>query len=535
MSPSSDFSPGAGISHSNGTGGEHGLASTPASTRRKSPGSPTVSRFMNSSLVKNFGRRISGTGPNASPPASPRHPDVSPSAQQDDVPPPLPPKDGAVDSSGYTPYVAPSQTKTPSEQTTDGPPGGAGNHLSSNYMGTQALSSGNGRPSSAGRSLGHGGGISPSPSAKTALAEASQKSVKSEMEIQERFRRDQEQKLQEEAGRRVASNPGAEEDADEEEGLPYDRPDPDETLHTTSTTAASPGISNAREVDKGDQAKEITPHQGLAESEIAHTGTEEKMMALNLAETGAAGAGAVMLAETMVRPEEIGRNAAKDVPEEVSPESATGPTATINAEGSHLQPQATNAPLVAAETTSVDDVAEKEAEELRLKEIRDADGKRAEEARRLEAERIAEEQRLREEDQVARQLREEKEAAEQRRIQEEREAEQRRLLEMEAEERRMKEEQEAEHRLIQEEREAEQRRLQVEKVAEEKRIKEEKEMQERRRRETVRSEMMRGKQSGVAMLSGVSDKILSPLRSPFLPLVHVWFTYDKSHCLRCYS
>ena len=513
--PSSDFSPGPGVSNNIGSLGEKKTGSPPASTRQKNQSSPTMSRFMNSSLVKGFGRRIPATGPgsNDSSPASPLDPNASAIAQRDDAPPPLPPKDGPIASSAHTPYGVVGQNYTPSEQTTEDSTAAGGGHVSTSHMVTGDLSPGDARSGNGGNTFGRSDGFSPSPSAKTALAQASQKSVKNEMEIQERFRRDQEQKMNDEAHRRRLSN--KEDDADEEEGLPYDRPDPEEAPGpaTTSTTAAAPDSSNARGVDAGDQVTESTPHQGLTGSEIAHTGTEESMMALNLAETGAAGAGAIVLAESMVHPPESGISEARDIPQEVSTGNLTAqaPTTDFVADNGHNpHSQGTNPPLGAVLGVPARVVAEKEAEQRRLKEVQEVEERRVEEARRIEAARLAEEQQLREVEQESRRLQAEKEAmdaeerriAEQKRSQAEHEAEQKRLLELEAEEKRRKA---AEEKRQREEHEAEQKRLQAEKESTEKRLKAEKEAEAVRRKEMVTNEMLRGKEGGHAMLSGVSD------------------------------
>ncbi|ORX34835.1 hypothetical protein BD324DRAFT_635239 [Kockovaella imperatae] len=369
---------------SNGHNGSPRDDQSPSTRSNKSPGSPGKSRFFSSQLVKNFGRRVSGNSTHtSSPPTTPRIDERA--AEDADAPPPLPPKDST-----------PSPRRFGSGHE---PAPGAHYGTGQNYIGTLPLSpqaDGRSRPSSAGR--GDGGGISPSPSAKLAMTAASQKSVKTEMEIQERVRKDMELRDQErladqhdfEQNVTVIDRGSHLEDGEEEEGLPYDRPDPREPPLSVNDRAPE---------------KEAAPHQGLSPSELEQaTGVKEKMTELSLAEAGVAGPGVGLVAGSLVSGQaaDDGDRRMKEEEERLKAEEqrVAQEEERVAEERERL---AQEEKRVAEERARLD----REEEELRVKEEQEhfareeqarwAEEERLrkiEEERRIQAEKEAEEQRL---------------------------------------------------------------------------------------------------------------------------------------------
>ena len=300
------------------------------------------------------------------------------------------------------------------------------------------------------------------------------------MEIQERFRRDLELKAQEREKERLAEENGASNLADggEEEGLPYDRPDPDDP----------------EELVDGPVAKEVTPHQGLTSSELKGAdGVQEKLAAADLAETGAAGAGAGILAQSMAAPATEGRARAEGVPEDVSP--ATSPEDTHPTISSGTTALPTGQP-VEEPGRGTEEAEQREAQETEQREAQEVEQRRKEEAaqqaqeedRRVKAEQAEADRRRAQEDRLKRE--------EEERLQRE-EAEKLRF----AEEKKVQAEREAEEQRVKAEKE--EQRLKVEREAEEQRIRAEKEAQELQRKAEIRAEMMSGKREGRVMLNGV--------------------------------
>ena len=458
-----------------------------------------MSRFKNSNLVKNFGRRSSG---GATPPASPHT-----ANRQSHPPPPLPPKDEDV--IAYTP---------PSEI------------LARESEDTAATVTSNGMVKSEESDF-----LARSESAQKVLTDASQKRVKDEGEIQDRFRRDQEEMNRS----RMSGGRGPEDDDgiesilvghspdsremkhskrmtmgpygdDEEFGLPYDRPGPDSPEAETNALKR-PGVvaipstlsishpahplhlgppieptspSRSQPLALVDSANPYEPHpghaaqipgvsemgidepnQGLGRELEGDESVTEQIMEMELAEEGDAGGIAVELsvqAEEHAREERARREAQ---------ENATREADTARIEHNER------------ERARYEDV--RREQERRLEEIRQAAAARQEEeAKRVEEIRLAEEreERARREEQ-AEYEESQRQMDEVKRQEEEEMRERLRLMEIEKADRARREEEE--RRMVEEERAAEEeRRREAErreaKRREEERVEELKREEERR-------------------------------------------------------
>ena len=442
-----------------------------AQSNAKSPSSPTIAKFINSNLVKNFGRRVSGS--TSSPTASPRDGDLQSKQEQQggqiqpdrseknaatglsrvisDAPPPVPPKDHpspiAEQADHRTTNLDPPATFDRSIPPTPPPHDLPNNPLLPSY---NIVSSSN-PPSSFNQSVDKTAGqISPSPSAKLALSAARENTVKNEMEIQERFRRDQEEKMRlareraeaEEAQAPVARQPDDAMDDSEEEGLPYDRPTPPQS--PARPARRETGATNGTPT----RAIEPQPHQGLPAAEIASPDVNAKLHALDMAEAGVPGGTAVALS---VAAEQHAKQLADE-----REESTTGPTSQ------GVGNEALSNPFIPSTDAEVQDGIQA-GPVPNVDEERNA-GAEAEEQAKLRAEAQA-------------QLETETQAR----------------LATEARER---------DRL-----EAEKARLEADrlkKAEEERQALEMKAEAERQRKAQLRAELLRGKQSGGNMLSGVS-------------------------------
>ena len=458
-----------------------------------SPHSPGMSRFMNSSLVKNFGRRSSG-GP-ASAPSSP----VSAEAKRrQSQPPPLPPKDEEIIINEVTPprlFASPSDH--PSTTTSTVPSNG---HLTPVNGDTNHET----KVGELGRSA----------SAQKALYDASQKRVKDESEIQDRFRRDEEERQRQRSGERRLSEDHEDwgprktlmgdvllgapisvepvppippqyrqkeinvdkrylSDEEEELGLPYDRPDPEspQKQSLSGTQSVSENINNSMPEQLTPNHR-LEPHEGLGDVIGADESVTAQIAELDLAEEGQAGGTEI---EMSIAAEEYAHRL-------------------------HLE-RVKQVEMEEAEKVRVEQ--ERFAEEARIKEewLREEQKRREEEERRVLEEKRIEEERRMEQARIAELTRiEEERIAVLDRIEQDRLAE---IARIEEEKRR-----EEEQRIEEEKRKAEEERLAEERRIEEQRKKEEEERQrveeERRRKEQTLNDLRHSKHEGRQMVSGVS-------------------------------
>ena len=516
---------------------------------KKGPGSPNISRFINSSLVKNFGRRSSGGGAPA--PASPVLPE--PSRRQSD-PPPLPPKNQEV---GVEELATPLVRHHPSRQ------GSASASLVPAHG--HSTPEGNHSVGTARREDDNGDALARSASAQRALFDASQKRLRDESEIQERFRRDEMERQRARQGAigagqgdeavedeydprktlmgdvllgRPIGQMGADEpmpdltryhlekrylsEEEEDLGLPYDRPDPESPERPLNGVARLPpsvslaqdpaipvltqrnGGAHARHPSPpaspapGHLARESHPHQGLGEDAAGDESVTAQIAELDLAEDGSAGGPQVEMSIKAERHAEHLREI-----KEVSVPTADHQSSVIDTVAGDLSREddrrADEAELRRREQVRLEEERRRVHEEARLEEqLRVEEERRAEEERRVENERRAEEER-REAERSAEEERkaEELQKAEEERLEDERRAAEERRLEqerIEAEERRLEEEERLrEARRVEEEAQRaaeEQQRLEEERWAEEKRKRDEEKLQreeeERRRVEEER-------------------------------------------------
>lgn len=433
------------------------------------------------------------------------------------MPPPLPPKDDSAPSTTKSPHTAPPAEAAPQEQT-----------------GNAILPPPPSKPASTAES----GVIGTSPSAQQALFDISQRNVKTESEIQERFRRELGQ------GGNNHAAPISPQTDDEDIGLPYDRPDPDD-MPTSSAdvptlgpviTPAVPSTSThtSDKVTAPSFTDDPHPHQGLSEGLPA--GDEvlaDHIAGMDLAEDGAAGGTAI---EMSIAAEEHARRI-EDERGEGSIATSEGPQlpgawggqrravtehnldseTDVSRPNHNGQMEREGFPETTGQesTRSLDQDSRDLAEmEQRQATIRHQEEKAAEEARSRLEEQRREEQRMREEREAEEhRAQAERAEAERLRIQEEdrvRAEHEARVRQEEEERRRIEEERlrvEAERRRIEEEKqalEAEKQRLEDERLRAIELDRLEKERAETERKEAIRASLLRGKQEGGIMLSGVS-------------------------------
>ncbi|WWD22553.1 hypothetical protein CI109_107046 [Kwoniella shandongensis] len=509
-------------------------SSSPAATYVQSqtnspqPGSPTspgTSRFKASSLVKALGgkRRVSenvigGTTPaNGSPPTSPQVNEFGQGGYGGngdlDYAPPVPPKDETFGSQRHQPVSVstdrfPDQDRNESNPTS---PSRAGTNGHGNgFMPQDETSHVQEQqqnlvipPTSRSSSL------SPSPSARHALYTARQKSLTQETEIQERFRRDQEEKMRRgELGSRgnlVADEETRDvnlnDDDDDDDGsvrLAYDESDPEDD-HEHHNGGNGIVLGGVVDFNKG------TPIDGDKQQDLL----EPPQRGSSLPSSGGT-------------PVDHSQAISDDVP------TATETVATHDQleEEQARQHAAEQARLrehaeVEAAARAREEEARRAAEQERLEEERMWEEKRLAEEKRMEEERVRLEQlKLEEEADAARRAEEERLELERLRVVEEErlrqeeekarfEAEERARLEAEERERSAVEEEERK-RLEAEEQERlrieNEKRIQWEKEEHERLVREEeqrqKEEQERVRKNSIREGLEKGRKDGGVMLRG---------------------------------
>lgn len=544
--------------------GEPSSPTTNGNGARRSPASPNVSRFINSNLIKNFGRRSSG---GITVPISPES-----AARRSSQPPPPPPKD---DEPEYHSNLSsdPAREEYSAVDASASTSAWASNQRS--VQGAQELTN----QSNLTVDLGdEGDGLIRSASAQKALFDASQKRLKDESEIQDRFRRDEEQRRSRlgvhdaAMDNRFSTVAGIfangstygqgyptdqasrgdmdgrysverEDDVQSEAGLPYDRPDPDSPERslrpdhpfTQAQLAPSPSAHYAphqsQTIDtpppfaRGPSAAHLQPHEGLGEEVGADESVTARIAELDLAEDRQAGGTDIEMsiaAERHAAQLRADREAAQEY-------DAVGNG--INTRDSPFVAVVHNEEVAEREQEKLEELAmERRLEPIRMAEAREredreverrrqegekqakVDKAKAEEDRRME-EMHLEEERRREEERKQEEERAEKQRLEEVRIAEERRAEEERI----AEEKRKEQERIAEEKRKEEEREAEAERIERERVAEEERKEQERLAVEKQKKEDTLNGLRRGKAEGGKMLSGVSDmmSIGSPALSTF--------------------
>ncbi|WVF65964.1 hypothetical protein IAT40_000702 [Kwoniella sp. CBS 6097] len=450
--------------------------STPASvgekvTQPNSPTSPGTSRFKASSLAKAFHRRRSSQQADGTPPASPRI-DEHGQPGEFEYAPPVPPKDSEPSASKGI-YAQP-RLPLSSAQGSDslaGTPGHEapapinGDHVQENPINGHLSA----QPQA--KAQAQAATLSPSPSAKQALYDARQKSLTHETEIQERFRRDQEEKTRQ----LVEEDNHVHDDDDRSIRLAYDESEdeagPHENLDISTDVRARLPQHQEQEAQEG-SAGEPGSGSGAVEGQfddevtptIANDGTIPDATATATAEALSQAAEEHAEREAAIRAEE------ERVRQLEEAEAAAA------AERERIQTERLQAERRAEEERQL------EEERIRLERLRfEEEARKAEEERlRVEAEETArreqEQERIRLEEEARARLEAEEQAK-----REAEEAERIRLLEEEEKARR-----EAEERERLEKEEAERRRVE----------------EERKRKDSIREGLVKGKEGGGVMLRG---------------------------------
>ncbi|WRT63784.1 uncharacterized protein IL334_000709 [Kwoniella shivajii] len=245
-----------------------------------SPGSPKSpkekeGRFKNNSIVKAFHRRRSSTNPINTPPDSPRvadHEGQDENGQADvEYAPPVPPKD--------LPQTSPLE----SDEDLRIPP------QSETFISSSANSLGHGQPNDIKSNT-----LSPSPSARQVLYEARQKSLSAETEIQERFRRDQEERNRvndngretDEESVRLAYDQSESEHEDEPYSIQQVQKTDNRGINDTDGDQATPTIYNGGQVAQAEKMSQAA--EDHAERAAAIRREEDKVRQLAEAEEAAA-------------------------------------------------------------------------------------------------------------------------------------------------------------------------------------------------------------------------------------------------------
>ncbi|WVQ80968.1 hypothetical protein IAT38_003075 [Cryptococcus sp. DSM 104549] len=211
----------------------------PTSGSPAPPTSPSSGRFKASSLGKVFGKKRASAGgadTAASPPTSPKMDEFGASfgAGDGEYRPPVPPKDArrsASASASSLPGVTNAGVYGEHRPRFDS--NGAATRSSAATLGHDGASLNPPSPSDP-----RSAALSPSPSARQALYDARQKSVEQEAEIQERFRRDQEEKL----ARARAVEGRQVEDDEESVRLAYDESDTDDERARAGARATASAV-----------------------------------------------------------------------------------------------------------------------------------------------------------------------------------------------------------------------------------------------------------------------------------------------------
>ncbi|WVQ93608.1 hypothetical protein IAU59_000683 [Kwoniella sp. CBS 9459] len=430
-------------------------------TQPNSPTSPGTSRFKASSLAKAFHRRRSSQQADGTPPGSPRIDEHEHGRPGDfEYAPPVPPKDSAEPAPSKGIYAQPRLPLNSAQ--------GSDSLASTSGHGPQATTDQPLHPEANGSApmqtharnqiQSQTATLSPSPSAKKALFDARQKSLTHETEIQERFRRDQEEKT-----RQLEGEGDLQDDDDRSIRLAYDESEDEGAPRT--------------ELDVGTRT-EFQQHEERVIEESAPGPVEGQFD-----------------------------------DDEATPTIAnceTVPNATAEQLSQAAEEHAEREAAIRAEEERVHRLAEAEAaasaERERIQAERLEAERRVEEERQLEEERIrlerlrieeaatqAEEERLRTEAEEA--ARREQEAERIRLEEEER-------VKLEAEEQAKRDAEEAERlRLLEEEerrkREAEKKQRMEQEEAERHRVEE-----ERQRKDSIREGLVKGKEGGGVMLRG---------------------------------
>ncbi|OCF31234.1 hypothetical protein I316_07203 [Kwoniella heveanensis BCC8398] len=431
--------------------------STPASgnekvTQPNSPTSPGTSRFKASSLAKAFHRRRSSQQADGTPSGSPK---IDEHGQLGDFEyaPPVPPKDSEPSGSKDL-YTQPRLPLT-SAQNSDSLAGTPGHEEPAPPPISQL-------PVSVAATDGQAqlATLSPSPSARQALFDARQKSLTHETEIQDRFRRDQEEKHRQLEG---GKNREAEDD-DRSIRLAYDESEDEDASRAVPNGDNRDEIHHRQEQEEPTRSHAAEPMEGQFDDEVTPT-----------------------IANDGTVPDAAAEQLSQAAEEHAQREAA------IRADEERVRH------LAAAEAAAAADRERIQAERLEAE-------RRVEEERQLEEERIRLE-RLRFEEEARKaeeeRLRVEAEEAALRQQEEERlQAEEEAKARIEAEEQARTEAEEAERiRVLQEEekarREAEERERLEKEEAERRRVEE-----ERKRKDGLREGLIKGKESGGVMLRG---------------------------------
>lgn len=441
--------------------------------------SPESPSNKTSKFTKFFSRRRSGNN-EVTPPGSPSSPRGSASANGNGVrsdAPPVPPKDSFP--------AQPDRNGLFGIGEENGSP-----HVSNNGHNGHAQAQGYGRMSSYHPDEDRHRSLSPSQSAKVALAEARERRVAQESEIQDRFRRDQVERdrIRRHSGIRnalvLSQTPQPDEDDDDDVGLPYDRDPPPEVPES---------VEGADGAESGDRIVPSSfPHDGGVP--LGHVGEKEIVPAAPTLPAAPIDAAVPNTTTTVDSGGTFGANPAERL-SMAAEEHAERLRAMREEEEARVEAEKE---AYRVEMQRRADEEARQAEESRLREEQEARAaseaaamaaaeeearlRREEEERRIEAERMEEARKLA----AAKRLEAERLEAE--RI----EAERKEHVEKERiEAERLKAEEEERARV------AEQERLRAEEEAR-------KAEEERRRKEAVREGMRRSKNEGGVMLKGVS-------------------------------
>ncbi|WWC58187.1 uncharacterized protein I303_100723 [Kwoniella dejecticola CBS 10117] len=446
--------------------------------------SPKEGRFKNNSLVKAFHRRRSSTQATDEPPDSPQPNEIGSSstdpASNVEYAPPVPPKDSPIalqpisTSDTITEFDEPriplqSEIPTPSSANT------AGHGATSLSLPAETRSN----------------QLSPSPSARQALYDARQKSLTAENEIQERFRRDQEERIksngngienenenavQRENGKDIVQPNGHDSDEDSVR-LAYDQSEDEDDQVA--------GPSSQQQVGHAVEAAEIPIQDKIG----GQTGTTPTMLSdeqVQQAEKISQAAEEHAIREAPLRAEEERVRQLAEAERLAQEEKDRLEAERIESERKIIEERKIEEERVRLERMRLEEEAKREEDRIRLEAEERARQEAEEQAVLIEHERIK---------------REAEEATERARIEAEEHAERERL---EAEETARKQAEEAElARIKQLEEEAlakkqaeEQARLDRE---EQDRIKAE---EARKRKAGIKDDLVRGKQEGGIMLRG---------------------------------
>ncbi|WVR03560.1 hypothetical protein IAU60_000552 [Kwoniella sp. DSM 27419] len=461
---------------------EPSTPSDKASTQPNSPTSPSTGRFKSSSLAKAFHRRRSSQQLNASPGDSRQpqeaHETITAGSSTTDFAPPVPPKDSPVHGLYAEPRIPlASASASPGTLGHDkGPtrnedkPATGETYETVNTSATHLAEPSNGEAAT----------LSPSPSAKKVLSDAAQKRLSAETEIQERFRRDQEQR---------SRQPSAQANDDDEKSvrLAYDVSDVEDEGGPPMLGAPLP-VTNGHDHSTPEQVDQ--PVEGQfddedepAEASIEQLGTSDRKKQDQLDDDHAE--------RPVIEAEEARRPGMADAHAQAGTEQQRLETERAEGEKQRLKEEAMEADRARLERMQLEEEyrirAQAEEEARRAEEEAEVARIRAGERARAEAEERAREAALLAE-------------AEAERLRVQHEAEERERVAREEEEKRRREAEEA-ARLEREE--AERVRVEAETQARLRREEEEQRVEaERQRKQSVRDGMLRGKQEGGIMLQG---------------------------------